>query len=170
AAIPREVAPPALAGDETGLWLGREGHVVHYPIANGRLLNIVAIEPRPEPVEGWSAAGERDELLRAFARAAPPVRELLGLPREWLLWSLFDLPASCMAQGRIALLGDAAHPVLPFVAQGGALAIEDAAVLAKALGGEPDVATALKRYEAARLARAARVQRAACRNGGTYHA
>jgi salicylate hydroxylase len=170
AILPRDEAPAELAGDETGLWLGRAGHVVHYPVAGGRLLNIVAIERRSEPVEGWAAPGSRTALLRSFGDAAEPLGELLAGPSEWLLWSLFDLPAAGVARGRLALLGDAAHPVLPFLAQGGALAIEDAAVLAKALAEAPDVPAALEGYARARAPRVRRVQAAARRNGWAYHA
>src|SRR4051812_47823829 len=169
ATLPREAAPPELSGPETGLWLGRGGHVVHYPIAGGRLVNVVAIERRKKPVEGWSAPGDRAELLSAFAEAAPPLRRLIEAATEWRLWSLYDLPAKTMARGRIALLGDAAHPVLPFLAQGGALAIEDAAVLTARLAEAADPAAALSAYAAARLGRARPVQAAARCNGFAYH-
>lgn len=171
ATCPIEAAPAAAPVAETGLWLGKSGHVVHYPVEGGRLLNIVAFEARATPVEGWAAPGERDTLLKVFERAAPTLRALLEQPREWRLWSLFDLPAKHMARGRVALLGDAAHPILPFLAQGGALAIEDAATLAVALS-RPDtlVPAALKDYAAQRLGRAKRVQNAARRNGRTFHA
>lgn len=170
ATVPRETAPEAMSGHETGLWLGRAGHVVHYPIAGGRLVNIVAVERGNKAVEGWSAPGDPAALSAAFAHAAPPLRRLLEGPSEWRLWSLFDLPAKIMAQGRIALLGDAAHPVLPFLAQGGALAIEDATVLGACLSNGSDPAAGLARYAAARLDRARRVQTAARRNGFAYHA
>ncbi|HEX2725731.1 MAG TPA: FAD-dependent oxidoreductase [Beijerinckiaceae bacterium] len=171
ATIPHDDAPAALAADETGLWLGRVGHVVHYPVAGGRLLNIVALQRRPEIVDGWSAPGRREELLELFARAAPVVQRLLAVPQDWALWSLFDLPVRRMASARLALLGDAAHPVLPFLAQGGALAIEDAAVLAAALAHNPDdLPTALAFYAAARRRRARRVQAHARRNGAVFHA
>jgi salicylate hydroxylase len=170
ATLPREAAPEELSSNETGLWLGHARHVAHYPIAGGRLVNIVAIERRKKPVEGWSAPGDPAELLSAFTQAAPSLRRLLEGPPAWRLWSLFDLPAHSMARGRIALLGDAAHPVLPFLAQGGALAIEDAAVLAATLADGSDPAAALRRYAAARLGRARRVQTAARRNGFAYHA
>jgi salicylate hydroxylase len=170
ATISREAAPPELQGNETGLWLGRTGHVVHYPVGGGRLLNIVALQRRAEPVEGWSAPGDRGELLRSFAAAAPLPSSLLAAPDEWQVWSLFDLPAKRMARARIALLGDAAHPVLPFLAQGGALAVEDAAALAAALAGEADVPAALRAYARSRLRRVRRVQRAARRTGAIYHA
>lgn len=171
ATIPRDDAPAALAGNETGLWLGRSGHVVHYPIAGGRLLNVVAIERRDEPVEGWSTPGDGAALLARFNDAAPDLRDLLAKPESWLLWPLYDHPARRLAEGRIALLGDAGHPVLPFLAQGAALAIEDAAVLAQALAREPnDPAKALKAYQRERLGRVRRVQRQARRNGRVYHA
>lgn len=171
ATIPIAAAPPELAAVETGLWLGARSHVVHYPLDGGRLLNIVAFEQRAEPVEGWSAPGDPDALQRVFAGVAPPLAGLLRQPRDWQLWSLFDLPAKRMARGRIALLGDAAHPVLPFLAQGGALAIEDAAALALALSdADAVIPAALRRYAAERLSRVRRVQRVARRNGGTFHA
>ena len=169
ATVPREAAPAELSGPETGLWLGRGGHVVHYAIARGRLINVVAVERRAKPVEGWSAPGDRAELLSAFANAAPPLRRLLEAAPEWRLWSLYDLPARTMVRGRIALLGDAAHPVLPFLAQGGALAIEDAAVLTAHLTANADPAAALAAYAAARLGRVRRVQSTARRNGFAYH-
>ncbi|HKG84433.1 MAG TPA: FAD-dependent monooxygenase [Beijerinckiaceae bacterium] len=170
ATIPCTDAPAGLVGDETGLWLGRDRHVVHYPIAGGRLLNIVAVERRAAPVEGWAEPGDRAELVAAFAAAAAPLRALVAAAPAWQLWSLFDLPAAAMRRGRLALVGDAAHPVLPFLAQGGALAIEDAAVLAGVLAGAKDVAAALAGYERARLPRARRIQQAARRNGAAYHA
>lgn len=167
--IPVESAPGF--AQDTGLWLGAGGHVVHYPIEGGRRLNIVAFEKRATPVEGWAAPGDRHDLARAFAQAAPELRALLGQAAEWQLWSLFDLPARYMARGRIALLGDAAHPLLPFLAQGGALAIEDAAVLAAALSRNASaVPVALTTYAAQRLRRVRRVQTVARRNGRTFHA
>jgi salicylate hydroxylase len=171
ATLDRGAAPVELSGDETGLWLGPNGHVVHYPIAGGRLVNVVAIERSPTPVEGWAAPGNRDELLARYASAAPALRTLLSQPREWLRWSLFDHRAERLAKGRVALLGDAAHPVLPFLAQGAALAVEDAATLALFLGRHrPDIPQALAAYEKQRLARANRVQKEARRNGRIYHA
>ena len=148
ATIPREAAPAELQGNDTGLWLGRAGHVVHYPIDGGRLVNIVALERRRAPVEGWSAPGEASALLHRFRHAAPALAALLAAPTEWLLWSLFDLSAKTLAHGRVALIGDAAHPVLPFLAQGGALAIEDAAALAAAVSTRADAPAALAAYAA----------------------
>ncbi|HEY8567244.1 MAG TPA: FAD-dependent oxidoreductase [Beijerinckiaceae bacterium] len=171
ATLPREAVPAELSGNETGLWLGRGAHVVHYPVAGGRLVNLVAVERRSEPLEGWSAQASRDEILRRFAKIGPALAALLAGPAAWGGWSLHDLPAQTMARGRTALLGDAAHPVLPFLAQGGALALEDAATLAATLAGHAgDVPAALRHYAAARLPRVRTVQRHARRNGRVYHA
>lgn len=174
ATVPRAAAPAELAGDETGLWLGRRAHVVHYPIAGGREINIVAVLRRAQPVDGFATPGAAHELEDAFADAAKPLRALLAASPSWLLWSLYDRPAVRMARGRVALLGDAAHPVLPFLAQGAALAIEDADCLTRRLAdarNEGDrVAPALFTYERDRLERARRVQDAARTNGRVYHA
>ncbi len=171
ATVERSAAPAELAGDETGLWLGSQGHVVHYPIAGGRLINVVAIENSAEPVEGWAAPGNAQHLLTRYSSAAPALRELMARPETWLRWSLFDHPVQNLAQGRIALLGDAAHPVLPFLAQGAALAIEEAATLASLLGSPShDIPQALSAYEDQRLERARRVQGEARKNGRIYHA
>jgi len=130
ATVAREQVPPEIAGNETGLWLGSAGHVVHYPVAAGRQINIVAIDRRAQPVEGWAVQGYPEEIQARFADACPLLKGVLRAPHDWQLWSLFDLPARKLAHERIALLGDAGHPVLPFLAQGAALAIEDAAALA----------------------------------------
>jgi salicylate hydroxylase len=169
AVVPLAALPAGFALNETGLWLGRGRHVVHYGIDGGRHLNIVAIEPRRESALGWSADEPGAALLARFRDAAPALHALLAIPESWAAWSLFDLPAKRMAGSRIALLGDAAHPVLPFLAQGGALAIEDAAELAGQLAAATDIPAALAAYAAARLRRVRRVQSEARRNGRLYH-
>lgn len=169
--VDRLAAPAALAGNETGLWLGSRGHVVHYPIAGGAKINIVAIEKSASPVEGWATPGDRNAILAHYGFAAPVLRALLSTATEWLRWSLFDHPAGRLARGRIALLGDAAHPVLPFLAQGAALAIEDAAALGNLLQDpQADIAQSFEAYEAQRRDRARQVQDHARRNGRIYHA
>ncbi|WP_372425343.1 FAD-dependent oxidoreductase [Salinarimonas chemoclinalis] len=182
ATVPRDAAPEALAGDETGLWLGRRAHVVHYPVAAGALVNVVCVVQRAEPVDGWATPGEASALRAALPATAAPLAALIDAATGWLLRSLHDRPAGRMARGRVALLGDAAHPVLPFLAQGAALAIEDAACLARGLsaaevagaadGGRPadPIAAALAGFAAARAPRARRVQDAARANGRIYHA
>lgn len=170
AIVPREAVPEICAGEETGLWLGRGRHVVHYPIRGGQMLNVVATVPERHGDEDWGRLGEPAVLRAHFRDCAPDLLDLLSVPDSWLVWTLAERKlARPMAQGRVALLGDAAHPVLPFLAQGAALAIEDAAVLAHHLATqEPEAALAA--YAKARSARARRVQRAARGNGRAYHA
>jgi salicylate hydroxylase len=169
ATLPQQRAPEGLSGPETGLWLGPSAHIVHYPI--GGRLNVVAVAEGARPVEGWSAPGDPALIRRLLADAAPPLRELVTRIGEWAVWSLVDLPDARMGRGRVALLGDAAHPVLPFLAQGAALAIEDAAVLAACLArSEQPVEECVAAYGAARRPRVRRVQEEARRNARLYHA
>ena len=173
ALVPAAMVAPEFRTGEVQLWLGRNAHLVHYPVKGGALINIVAIVNDDWAQPGWSAAGERNELLARYASQdwAKPVRELLALPDRWLKWSLYDLaPLRQWGAGPVTLLGDAAHPMLPFLAQGAAMAIEDAAVLANNLVLSPDdPAAAMRLYERARLGRTTRVQNAARGNGRIYH-
>jgi salicylate hydroxylase len=166
------VSPPFRA-PTIHLWLGQGSHLVHYPVKAGAMINIVAIAGDAQPSHGWSTAAAPAEVLARFAPDAwaRPARDLLALPERWLKWPLYDRPPRPhRGRGAMTLLGDAAHPMLPFLAQGAAMAIEDAAVLAAALAARPDdPAAALRRYEQARGSRAARVQRAARRNDTVYH-
>lgn len=171
ALVPIEAVPEALRGAATGLWLGRGRHVVHYPVRDGQFLNVVAVVPEAVGDEGWGRLGEPAVLRAHFRSCAGPLRDLLGVPDSWLVWSLADRAvARPLARGRVALIGDAAHPVLPYLAQGAALAIEDAAILTRALADHADVPAALAAFSAERTARVRRVQRAARANGRTYHA
>jgi len=155
------------------LWLGREAHLVHYPVKSGRIVNIVAITEESWNAVGWSEPASRADLItRMPAEAwAPPARALLGLPDAWLKWALCDHPPiKRWSRGPVALLGDAAHPMLPYLAQGAAVAIEDAAVAAHCLGREPNnPAGALRTYCALRCARTRKIQHLAVRNGSLYH-
>jgi salicylate hydroxylase len=136
----------------------------------GREINSVAIVRDDWREPGWSAPGKPADLAPRFASFAPAARALIALPERWQKWALFDRPPRRLrAQGPVTLLGDAAHPMLPFLAQGGAMAIEDAAVLARCLGREDDPARALRAYEFARRRRVARVQREARQNSWRYH-
>src|SRR5947209_7246962 len=170
AVVPAALLPAEFRAPVTSLWLGRDAHLVHYPVKGGREVNIVAIIRDDWREPGWSAPGKPSELAPRFAGFAPAARALIALPERWQKWALFDRPArSVGAQGPVTLLGDAAHPMLPFLAQGGAMAIEDAAVLAQCLGRDDDPARALRAYESARQRRVARVQREARQNSWRYH-
>jgi 2-polyprenyl-6-methoxyphenol hydroxylase-like FAD-dependent oxidoreductase len=146
---------------------------VHYPVRQCSLVNVVAIIRDDWHERGWSARGERCELLSRYPAPAWPAhaRTLLSAPQAWRKWALFDCaPFAPWGNGPVTLLGDAAHPMLPFLAQGAACAIEDAAVLASRLSETPDDAeSAMRRYEHERRQRTARIQRAARRNGAIYH-
>jgi salicylate hydroxylase len=159
------------------LWMGPSAHLVAYPISGGRQINVVAILPGIWNRPGWGAPGGMVELKNAFAssRWPGPARMLINAVDTWRRWALFTLPeGGNWSKGAIALLGDAVHAMLPFAAQGAGMAIEDAAVLAKALSeGQTDtadnIAAALKRYARLRRTRVAHVQRAARRQGQIYH-
>jgi salicylate hydroxylase len=174
ALVPADAVVCGLSIPTVNLWFGRGGHVVHYPVKGGRLINVVAITRDDWHEPGWSAPGERDEILARFdARAwRGPPREILRAADGWLKWALFDAaPLSYWGRGPATLLGDAAHPTLPYLAQGAAMAIEDAAELGHCMGQAlHDPAGAMRLYEGRRLARTARTQRAARRNGDIYHA
>ena len=155
-------------------WLGPDRHFVHYFVgAGGRLLNFVAIVPAGAwRVESWSATGDVADALAEFEGWHPTVRAILAAADRTHRWALYDRePLATWSVGRVTLLGDAAHAMLPFMAQGACQAVEDAAVLAAGLAGAtpesvPDV---LRRYEAARTPRVWQVQRASHRNATVYH-
>jgi salicylate hydroxylase len=175
ALMPAAELPPADADAIVNLWLGAGGHIVHYPVRGGAAVNIVAVAADPSSnttsSTGWTTAATRDDVLARFPAAewAAAARELLSTPPQWQKWPLCErAPSPLWGRGPVTLLGDAAHPMLPFLAQGAAMAIEDAAVLADAW--DPvDPAAALRRYERARQPRTAQVQRAARRNDLRYH-
>lgn len=171
----RTLIPAKSATQEVTLHLGPGRHAVHYPVAGGRETNLVIMRKAAEAREGWSREGDRRGLEAHLSGATPELRALAASAPGWQVWSLFDRTPAAMAKGRIALLGDAAHPVLPFMAQGAAMAIEDAAVLARLLAthlqesGAAGVTTALARYAQERAARVARVQATSRANARTYH-
>src|SRR5262249_52443398 len=145
-------------------------HLVHYPVKGGRAVNIVAIVRDDWHEAGWSAPARQGELTPRFLGFVAQARALIALPERWQKWALFDRPAGRpRASDAVTLLGDAAHPMLPFLAQGGAMAIEDAAVLARCLARDEDIARAFRAYERARRHRVARAQREARRNSWGYH-
>lgn len=154
---------------EAGVWLGPGAHLVTYPIDHHGTLNLVAVTRGKLSSTGWSQIGSRAELLTSFQGWAPPVQRLLNAADNWLTWPLFDGRPAKIGDGRVTLIGDAAHPVLPHLAQGAGLAIEDAAVLAARLEELPDApATAFRKYENERASRTASVQSAARRNGEIF--
>ena len=169
--LPIEDAPPPFSARATGLWLAPRSHLVHYPVSGGREINIVAIVEEAWQGREWDVPGDPHHLRHAFRDWADVPRQVLDRTEVWRKWALFDRPAlPRWSSGRMTLLGDAAHPMLPFLAQGGAMAIEDAAALARAIADDPDdLPEAFLAYEWARKNRIGRVQRASRRMANIYH-
>lgn len=166
--VQRSALPQGLAGNDVHIWLAPGAHVVHYPVRSGREIALVLIVDDPQAVTKWNAEATPD---LSEVRAAPPLLELLEAGDAWRKWSLHTAPPlPRWTTGRVALLGDAAHPVLPFLAQGAVLALEDAMALAQQIAAPPtDIEAALTRYADQRRSRANRVAAAAARNGRIYH-
>ena len=169
--------PLALRSDDVTVWMGPRLHVVHYPVQAGRALNVVAIVHGEKPANphDWDHVGHADTLMQTMGAVGTDLRQRLEAIPAWRLWALHDRApvsaASQMAQGRVALLGDAAHPMRPYLAQGAGMAIEDAQVLAQCLAqGTGSVAQGLQAYADQRWARNAQVQTRAIRNGHIFHA
>jgi salicylate hydroxylase len=153
-------------------WMGPEGHVVHYWVASGRLMNVVCVvEHGTWTKESWTDKGEVAEVLERYEGWHPIVRGLIGAFPETFIWALHDrLPLPRWSDGRVTLLGDACHPMLPMMAQGAAQSIEDGAALAASLTTRPgDVTGALVRYEEVRKPRATRLQEASAANRKRFH-
>jgi salicylate hydroxylase len=172
--------PAHLRSTDVTVWLGPRLHVVAYPVRRGEALNVVAlVEGKSRgPADDWDQAAIAADLRSAIGRQCAPLQHLVRAMPGWRLWALHDrapmASAEEMSRGRIALLGDAAHPMRPYFAQGAGMAIEDAAELAKALApgaaGEMDVPAALRGYALRRWERCARVQQRSRRNGLIFHA
>jgi salicylate hydroxylase len=160
--VPADKAPEIALRPVQTLWLGPGHHFVHYPISSGRLINIVAFAPAGTwRTESWTSDGELDDLRAEFAGWDARLDQLITSATTTKRWAIYDRdPLAHWTRGRVALLGDAAHAMLPFFAQGAAQAVEDAAVLAGCLRGadRASVPQALQRYEHIRRPRTTQVQ------------
>ena len=154
-------------------WWGPEKHLVCYPVSQGRLINVVAVVPAQGwSIESWSTPGKIEEACAAFADWNEQVTTLISAAETTLQWALYDRdPFASWSNQCITLIGDAAHPMLPFSAQGATQAIEDAWVLAGCLKNTTDttIPTTLRRYEALRKPRTTKLQQQARLNGMLYH-
>jgi salicylate hydroxylase len=171
--VPMHLVPQEILQPPSGVFLG-PGHLVNrYPVRNGELLNFVAFAERADwTEEGWSIRSTVKELLDEFEGWTSWVRRFMELvpPNQLFKWGLFDRePLDTWTRDRITLLGDAAHPVLPFLGHGAVLAIEDGLVLARALAASTRHDDALERYERARMERAAFVVLQSRQAGKTFH-
>ena len=176
--------PAHLRCNQVTAWLGPNLHVVQYPVRGGRAMNVVALIRGPAPADphGWDHSANTALLHRALIGCCHPLRDLIASADElslnehpWRMWVLADRPpvtaAHQMARGLVGLLGDAAHPMRPYMAQGAGMAVEDAFELAHALGMTAiDLRTRLQRYALARWQRVGRVQARSERNGRIFHA
>jgi salicylate hydroxylase len=153
------------------IYCGPGFHLVHYPLRGGKLLNLVAVFHSKRFDEGWDAYGDPAELAQKFATAHPNVRNLLAKIDQWRMWILCDRePVAVWGSGRATLLGDAAHPMLQYLAQGACMAIEDGWVLAESVSTRGANSVALREYEKQRYLRTGRCQIMARVYGDVYHA
>jgi salicylate hydroxylase len=160
--------PAGLRGDHVSVWMAPHVHVVHYPVRGGAETAVAILADEPWSVPGWGEDVATSEALRPVTGLAPLLLDMLGRGQDWRKWSLFDPPPlSRWSTARTTLIGDAAHPILPFLAQGAVMAIEDAVVLADTMAA--NIANPLLVYEAARRPRTEKVQETARRNGQIYH-
>lgn len=164
--------PDALRWNAATLWAGPRNHLVHYPLRRSELFNIVAVFHDDAYVEGWNEPGDRDALMRRFDGVGPLPMSILERVESWRMWVLCDRePTDVWSKGRITLLGDAAHPMLQYFAQGACMAVEDAVCLAdKVTESGQDFAAAFQAYERERYLRTGRVQLMARFLGDIYHA
>ena len=160
-------APPPTAC----VWAGPHRHAVTYLLRRGSLANFVGVVEQKEPgEESWTATGAKEQALKDFRRWHPSILAIIEAADTMNRWALFDRkPLAKWSDGRAVLLGDACHPMLPFLAQGAAMAIEDAWALAACLRSEPDVPAALAAYEARRKPRVSKVQAGARANAKLFH-
>ncbi|VWX56311.1 Salicylate hydroxylase [Burkholderiales bacterium 8X] len=178
ALVEQSALPEALRSQDVTVWLGERLHVVAYPVRAGEALNVVVLAEADAPgdLRDWSQDTSLAALRAATGRTHGALQALFEAMPGWKAWALHDRPPlvrpSQMATRRAALVGDAAHPMLPYLAQGAGMAIEDAVGLAEALEGRAaaDVPAAVLRYAAARWERNAKVQARARRNGEIFHA
>ncbi|WP_204623608.1 3-hydroxybenzoate 6-monooxygenase [Crenalkalicoccus roseus] len=171
AVLPMAEVPAEIPRDVVQLWAGPRLHLVHYPLRRGELMNLVAVFHSDHYAEGWDQAGDTALLWRHFEGTRPEVRALLARIETWRFWVLCDRdPRRGWTQGRVTLLGDAAHPMLQYLAQGANMALEDAVCLADQLRLHGDIPSAFAAYEALRVLRAGRVQVTARLFGEIYHA
>lgn len=172
AVLPTEDFPEQLRWPSMVLWAGEKTHLVHYPLRGGEAFNLVAVFHSNRYEEGWDSFGDPSELHERFAGACGQVRTLLSKINSWRMWVLCDRePVKGWARGRAVLLGDAAHPMLQYLAQGACMAVEDAVCLADQVekaGG--DFERAFQSYEQLRYLRTARVQVTARYYGDVFHA
>jgi salicylate hydroxylase len=169
--VPVERLPPQVSRTCGTNWVGAGGHVVHYPLRRGELMNFVGILERTDwQVESWTMRGTTEELANDFRGWHADVHAIIRNIEQPYKWALLARPPMPRwSKGRITLLGDACHPMLPLLAQGAVMALEDGFVLARCLRSYADHATGFARYEAARRDRTARAVNGSAENAQRFH-
>jgi len=172
AVLRRDEVPDDLWGPDVILWAGPRTHFVHYPLRRGELFNLVAVFHSDRYEEGWDTEGDKTLLFDHFKNQRPEVLRLLERINVWKFWVLCDRePVKNWTKGRVTLLGDAAHPMLQYLAQGACQATEDAVWLAEKVAAQPDnLPAAFEAYQQQRYLRTGRVQVMARVYGEFYHA
>ncbi len=174
--VPREKLEPLLPPETGCVWVGAKRHAVTYYLRQGKLVNLVGIVERDDwQEEGWTIEGKKEDALADFENYHPIILNIIAQAEQHHLWALYDrAPLEKWVEGRVALLGDACHPMLPFLAQGAVMAMEDAWILGEMLGEvlgaqNTDIVQALKSYQSLRFHRTAKVQAAARANMHLFH-
>ena len=172
AVLPRAQVPDDLWRPDMTVWVGPRTHFVHYPLRRGALYNLVAVFHSDKYVEGWNAEADPEELFARFKGQRPEVLRMLERIETWRMWVLCDRePIKEWSKGRVTLLGDAAHPMLQYLAQGACMATEDAIVLSERVAEQPDdLPAAFQAYQQQRYLRTGQVQIMARVYGEFFHA
>jgi salicylate hydroxylase len=172
AVLKRDEVPDDLWRPDVILWAGPRTHFVHYPLRRGELYNLVAVFHSDHYEEGWDAEGAKDVMWQHFKMQVPQVTRMLERINTWRMWVLCDRePVKNWTKGNVTLLGDAAHPMLQYLAQGACMATEDAVILADKVAETPDnLPAAFQAYQQARYLRTGRTQIMARVYGEFYHA
>jgi len=168
--VPVEKLPAHMRRNVGVNWVGPGGHVINYFLRRGEIFNFVGIVERDWRVESWTERGTREECASDFAGWNDDIHAIIRNIAEPYKWALLGrMPLTRFSHGRVTLLGDAAHPTLPMLAQGANMAIEDGLVLARCIAAYDDPATALARYDAARVERTAKLVRGANESAKRFH-
>jgi salicylate hydroxylase len=170
AVIANDTAIMQHLGKHVGVWLAPGAHVVHYPVRGGAEIALVVVTQDAAPLQGWNTAIDARSILSKLSGLTPELLAIVERATTWRQWSLVTTPRlPAWSRDRTTLLGDATQPILPFLAQGAVMAMEDAEALGRAISFASDYQTAFAAYDASRNARKLRVQNAAARNGTIYH-
>ena len=172
ALVPMDEVPDVVDRRSVNLWLNPYGHVVHYPVKGGTALNIVvAVNEQWRAGDTWGERTDAASVFRIFSRTCEELKAVLGVPAQWMRWAGADRPpVNTWGHGALTLIGDAAHPTLPYLASGAVMALEDAVVLMRHLAQHETLPEAFRAYEKERQPRTARIVNSSWKLSRVYHA